>query len=74
MIIKTKVEDLQIGDKLDGIKVFDVFYRTNTLRAITPGIKSKGIVLVMFEDYRLQAYPVGVSVTIEREDAPQRSG
>ena len=65
-----KVEDVKVGDYIEGKEVFDIFYRTNTLRVISKikEQKTRGLVIVVFSDTSMRAFPVGKEIEVYRED------
>lgn len=77
-----KSEDLQIGDvmphgdaRFEGPSypaVVDLFYRTNTLARTNKS--GKGMVVVMWDNDTVTAYPIGKELMVLREEAPQVSG
>lgn len=72
MRTKVKAEDLQIGDQMYPRRVLDLFFRTNTLARTNKS--GKGMVVVMFDDFSVKAFPIGHEVSVFRKEAPQVSG
>ena len=66
MRIEVKAEDLQIGDTLYPRHVVDLFYRTNTLARTDKS--GKGMVVVMFDDWSVKAYPIGHTLRVTRKE------
>ena len=71
MLIEVKAEDLQIGDSMSLRRVADLFYRTNTLARTNKS--GKGVVVVMFDDHSVEAYPIGHKLAVFRTEDNERT-
>lgn len=72
MKTEVKAEDLQVGDQMYPRTVIDLFYRTNTLARTNKS--SKGLVVVVFDDFSTKAFPMGHVLKVWRSERTEPDG